>query len=158
MRPQGVLVLSVTVLLATIAFGIGAALEKATLPATSTPTSTGEAVGSSEVGGESHAATSETVLGIDPESIPLISGAVLASLALASAIWLYWRRAVILWIAAAAMFAFGALDVIEIVHQLAVQHPTLVAVAAVVAVLHVLAAILAIRLVLRRTAMEPAVA
>ena len=149
--------MTLAVLLATIGFGVGAALEKATLAATATAT-TIEAPGSTEVGGESHAAASETVLGINPESVPLIAGAIVASLALAGGIWLFWRRAIVLWIAAGAMFGFGALDVIEIVHELAVQHPTLVAVAAVVAVLHLLAAILAIRLVLRSTALKPAVA
>jgi hypothetical protein len=157
-RPQSVVLLTLAILLATIGFGFGAALEKATPAATSTQTSSGEAVGSSEVGGESHAAASETVLGINPESVPLIAAALVASLVLAVGIWLYWRRAVILWVAAGAMFAFAALDVIEVVHQLAVQHPALVAVAAVVAILHLLAAILAIRLGLRRTALEPAVA
>jgi hypothetical protein len=39
-RPQSVLVLCLTVLLATIAFGMGAALEKATPLATNTQTST----------------------------------------------------------------------------------------------------------------------
>ncbi len=158
MRPQSAVLLTLVVLLATIAFGFGAALEKATPASTSTQTSIGEAAGSNEAGGESHAVAGETVLGINPESVPIIVAAVVASLTLVGGIWLYWRPAAVLWIAAGAMFAFGALDVIEVVHQLAVQHPTLVVVAAVVAVLHILAAILAIRLVLTRPALEPAVA
>jgi hypothetical protein len=74
---------------------------------------------------------------------------------MAGAIWLYWRKAVVLWTAAGAMFAFGAVDVVEVIHQLAIQHPTLVTVAAVVAALHFLAAILAVRLVLTRAGLEP---
>lgn len=158
MRPQGVVLLVLAVLLATIAFGFGAALEKATPAATSTRTSSGEAAGSTEAGGESQAASGEMVLGINPESVPLIAAALVASLVMAGGIWLYWRRAAILWVAAGAMFAFAALDVIEVVHQLAVQHPALVAVAAVVAILHLLAAILAIRLLLIRAALVPSVA
>ena len=150
MRPHNVVVLTLVVLLATVAFGFGAALEKATPATTSPQTTSGEVTGSSEPGGESHGAAGESVLGINPESVPLIAAAVLSSLALAGGIWLYWRRAAVVWIVGGAMFAFGALDAIEVVHQLAVQHPTLVAVATVVAVLHGVAAILAISFALRR--------
>lgn len=162
MRPQGVVLLTVAVLLATIAFGIGAALEKATPVGTpsataSSQSSGAEAAGSAEAAGE-RAGTSETVLGINPESVPLIVAATVASLVLAGGTWLYWRRPAVLWLTAGAMAVFGGLDVVEIVHQLAVQHPTLVTVAAVVAILHGAAAVLAIRLVLTRLTLAPAAA
>ena len=158
MRPRSVVLLTVAVLLATAGFGIGAALEKATAgerPSATNHTESSEALAGSETPAET-AATSETVLGINPESVPLIAGAIVGSLALAVGIWLYWRLRAVLWLAAGLMAAFGALDLIEVVHQLSAKHLALVLVAGVVAILHGAAAVLAIRLVLGRVALESA--
>ena len=123
MRPRAVGLLIVMMILATGAFGIGAALEKATAP---------PAIG-------------EMVLGVNPESIPLIAAALVGSLALTGAVWLYWRRPIVGWLAGAAMAAFALLDLVEFVHQGSEQHPTLVGVAGVVTLLHAAAAMIAIR-------------
>jgi hypothetical protein len=101
-RPQAVVLFTIAVVLATVAFGIGAALEKATVAGTPSATASNqssgsEVAGSSETAGESTAATGETVLGINPESVPLIVGAIVGSLALAGGVWLYWRRPAVLW-------------------------------------------------------------
>ena len=143
-RGSGLLV--AVILLATVAFGIGAALEKATA-SNRAPAIHQEAAGAAEPGAtDEGSAGGEAVLGINPEATPLIVAAVLASAALAVAVWTYWRRPAVLWLAAGVMAAFGVLDVIEFVHQVAEKHPLLVVVAGVVAILHGTATVLAVRL------------
>jgi hypothetical protein len=153
-----VLLLIVTALVATVAFGVGAAVEKATLttsPAvTASHETAGETAGSSEASGTSTVPAGEMILGFNPESLPLIVGAIVGSLALAGGIWLYWRRPIVVWTTAVAMAAFAVLDIVELVHQVAEQHPALVATAALVALLHGTAAVLAIRLVRSNVKLE----
>ncbi len=104
---------------------------------------------SGESGGAGHA---ETLLGVNPEAIPLVAAAVLLSLVLAAAVlgvrsrWLLPGVAVI-------MVAFAALDIREITHQVNESRPGLAALAAAVALLHLLAA--ASALLARRAALHP---
>jgi hypothetical protein len=120
-------------ILATVGFGIGSALEKATAPS----------------------AIGEMVLGVNPESIPLIAAALVGSLALTGTVWLYWRFPIVVWLAGAAMAAFAAVDVVEVVHQVSEQHPTLVVVAGVVTILHAGAAVVAIRVAITGPSSAP---
>lgn len=91
---------------------------------------------SGEAGGKAHA---ETLLGVNPEAIPLIAATVLLSLVLAAAVitvrsrWLLPSVALI-------MLAFAALDIRELTHQLHESRPGLAALAATVALLHLVAA------------------
>lgn len=85
---------------------------------------------------------SELVFGLNLESTPLVTAAVVVSLLFAAAILtlgMPWLAGVI----AVAMLAFAALDVREIVHQLGESRLELAAVAIVAALLHALAAIAA---------------
>ena len=147
MRPLGTGVLVATIVLATLAFGIGAGLEKATA-STTAPAVHQESTGTPESGGSSETAakSSEVVFGINPESTPMIVGAVLGSAALALGVWLYWRRVAVLWVAGAAMAVFAIVDLVEVVHQVSEQHPPLILVAGIVALLHCAAAVMACRL------------
>lgn len=86
-------------------------------------------------------------LGINLESTPLIVLAALASILLAAAAWTRPRWLVGLGLVAVAMGAFAALDLAELVHQTDAGETGLAVLAAVVAVLHVGAALLALRLV-----------
>ena len=146
MRPRVIAVLVLTMLLATAAFGVGAFLEKGTAVA-STPATHQESPGTAESGTENAPANSEMVLGVNPESIPLIAAALIGSAALAGAVWIYWRRRAVVWVAGVAMAAFAILDVVEVLHRFSEQHPTLVAVAGIVTLLHAAAAVVAIRVV-----------
>lgn len=130
----------------------------ATAPATSAPAATttpgaaagtdgGDADGGHD-GGPATAAEEqghpELLFGINLESTGLVTAAVVASVLFAVAILIIsmpWLAAMI----AAAMLAFAALDIKEIVHQLGESHTELAAVAAVAAVLHLLAALAAAR-------------
>lgn len=105
----------------------------------------GEAAVHSEEGEES----GERLLGINLESTRLVVGAVIASIALAAATWRTDRKWVL---AVTALFAagFAALDVAEFSHQIKESAVTIALIAAVLAVLHALAAALAEQ---RRTAM-----
>jgi hypothetical protein len=91
----------------------------------------------------------ETLLGINPEATPLVVIAVLLSLLLAAAV-LGVSSPLLLTSAALAMLAFAALDIREVTHQLNESRPGLAALAAAVALLHLLAA--AAALTARRTA------
>ena len=146
MTARGSALLVAVILLATIAFGVGAALEKAT-PSSNAPAIHQKAAGTPEPGAAGETAGGgEAVLGINPEATPLLVAAVLASAALAAAVWLQGRRRAVLLLAAGTMAAFALLDVIELVHQVSERHPVLVVVAGLVAILHGTAAVLAVRL------------
>lgn len=85
---------------------------------------------------------SELVFGVNLESTPWVTAAVVVSVLLAAAmltLGMPWLAGVI----ALAMLAFAALDIREIVHQLGESRLDLVAVAILVALLHVLAAVTA---------------
>jgi hypothetical protein len=85
-----------------------------------------------------------TLLGIDPESTPLIVIAVLAGLALAvlAAAPVGTNRPFLLLVVAAAVL-WAALDVRELVHQIDESRAGIAALAATVAVLHLAAAAIA---------------
>jgi hypothetical protein len=93
----------------------------------------------------------------NPESTPLIVAAIAVSTAVVGAVWFYWRRPAVLWAAGAVMAAFAVLDMIEVAHQVAKAHTTLVVLAGTVAALHLAAAVLAIRVLTTRSAAKTAV-
>jgi hypothetical protein len=84
-------------------------------------------------------AHSEDVLGINPESTPLVLAAVIGSIALAVALLLFGSPLLAAFIGLAAA-AFAALDVREVVHQFGESHSGIAALAIVVTVLHLLGA------------------
>jgi len=86
--------------------------------------------------------TGERILGVNLESTPLVAFAVIISVALAA---VTWRRDDKLILLATALFAagFGALDVAEFSHQIRESAPTIALIAAIIALLHVGAAVLA---------------
>ena len=90
-------------------------------------------------GGTSHEAQAETLLGINPEATPLIVIAIVLSLALAAAV-ITVASPLPLPVVALIMLAFAALDIRELTHQLHESRPGLAALAATVALLHLVAA------------------
>ena len=84
---------------------------------------------------------SEKIIGIDPESWPLVGFAIAFSLLVAAGV--YWRQG--RWLIAAAAFAlvFAAADTRELVHQIQESRTTVAVIAAILIALHVLAAIAA---------------
>ena len=92
-----------------------------------------------ETSAERGAAHAETLLGVNPESIPLVVVAVLLSLVLAAAVIGVRSRGLLPGVAVI-MVAFVALDIREITHQVSESRPGLAALAATVALLHLLAA------------------
>lgn len=108
---------------------------------TSTATSTAEPA--PETPGHSEA--SEKLLGVNPESTGLLVVAVAVSLLLAAGVWWLGASPVVLGVVALAMAAFGALDIREVVHQADESRTGLMLLAALVAVLHFAAAVLAAR-------------
>jgi hypothetical protein len=154
--PRRVLVLLAVIVFATLMFGIGSAVEKASTGPTST-------VALQETpGGETEAAAptannQEAIFGINPESVPLIVVAIAGSIGVVVAVWFYWRRPGLLWAVGAVMAAFAVLDMIEVSHQVAEAHTTLVVLAGTIAPLHLAAAALAFRVVTTRSGLPPAV-
>ena len=144
---------------ATVAFVVGVALERHEVnePARGSVTThrevpsehAGES-GAGEVaerreqtGGHEARESSESLLGVNPESTALVAAAVALSLALAIAAW---RMSGTMWVLAAvalAMAAFGALDVREALHQASESRTGLTALASAVAALHLGAALVA---------------
>jgi len=121
---------------------------------------TGENAGSAEgaASGESpamHAAehSSETLLGINPEATGLVVAAVVVSLALAALILTVGSPLLAVGVALV-MLAFTALDIREVTHQLNESHPGLAALAATIAMLHLLAGAAAL-LTTRDTRSQP---
>lgn len=86
--------------------------------------------------------TGERVFGINLESTPFVVAAVAVSIVLAAATWRRDRRLVLL---VTAMFAtgFAVLDVAEFSHQIRRSAVTIAVIAAVIAILHAAAALLA---------------
>ena len=97
--------------------------------------------GSGTESGTEHGAESraETLLGINPESTGLVLVAALISVLLAGLV-VTVSSALVPVVIAAAMVAFAALDVREIVHQQGESRPGLAVMATVVALLHLFAA------------------
>jgi hypothetical protein len=131
--------LGALVLAATVAFVVGATLERNGGEAR--PAHEAEAEG----GGEAHAdGDSESTgrrselrpLGVDVEAAPFVALAAVVSLALALAAWLRPRAAALLALVAAAMLVFAALDVREVLHQVDESRTGLALLAGAVAALH----------------------
>lgn len=147
--------LAALIVVATVAFAVGVSIERSQ-ESNETPAEAAHVEGSSpesgeiageEVAGESHSeASSETLLGINPESIPLLIVAIVVSLGLSAAVWLRPDLTIVLIVVAVAMLAFAALDIREVVHQLDASRDGLAVLAAFIAVLHAAAAVLAIGL------------
>jgi hypothetical protein len=111
-------------------------------PASAEPAASGESA-------STHAAgqNSEDLLGINPEATALVVAAVAGSLLLAALILTVGSPLLAAGVAVA-MLAFTALDIREVTHQLGESRPGLAALAATVALLHLLAgaaAVLTIR-------------
>jgi hypothetical protein len=157
--PRRVLVLLAVIVFATLMFGIGSAVEKASAGTTSTVVhqeTPGRETGAAEAPA-AIANNQEAIFGINPESVPLLVIAIAGSIGVVAAVWFYWRRSAVLWAAGAVMAAFAGLDIIEVAHQVAEGRTTLVVLAGAVAVLHLAAAALAVRVVTTQSALESAV-
>jgi hypothetical protein len=89
-------------------------------------------------------------LGIDLESPLPVGGAILASLVLALAI-LRLRSSLVPLAVIGFALVFAVFDVLEIVHQVDVARPSLVAIASTLLAIHVVAILLSIRLLGRRS-------
>jgi hypothetical protein len=87
---------------------------------------------------------SESFFGLDYEATPFVALAAAFSLALAAAVWLRPRWALLLGAVAVAMVLFAALDGREVVHQIDESKGGLAVLAGVVAVCHLAAAALAV--------------
>lgn len=156
------------IIAATALFTVGIAIERsAAAPHVETTAESAESgeersgeAGEAGEGGEAHVEEGSeaddeegTLLGIDLESTPLVVLAVLLSLGLALAVWLSSGSSALLVLTAAAMGLFAALDVRELIHQLGESAGILVPLAALVALLHAAAALVALRATMsRRTA------
>ena len=140
---RGRWILSALLIVAAALFAIGAATEKGSHSETVTTTESAEHNESTE--GTAHVEnveSSETVLGMNLESTPLVVTAVVVSVALAAATWLTNRKFVLLVVGLFAV-AFAALDIAEFAHQIDKSAGGLAALAAIIAVLHVAAVFVA---------------
>lgn len=154
---RGRSLLGALVLAATVAFVVGTALERGSgeTPASRRAESRGsghiEGVAQTRAKGEdahtqaAHSRSELRALGVDLEAAPFVALAAAASIGLALAAWRLPSAPVLL-VLAPAMFAFAALDVREVAHQLAENSIGLALLAGAVAVLHVTAAAVAGRL------------
>lgn len=149
-------VLVALLLVATVAFAIGAALEKSqhhteaavAAPVSSETTGEGQSApavesGAGETAAQLQAETggsgqthSEKLLGLDPEATALVVVAVSAPLLPAAAVWMRPDQTLLLLVVAAAMLVFAALDVREAVHQSDESNTGLLILASVIAALH----------------------
>lgn len=116
--------------------------------------SSGEAAGggAAETAGEDEAnEASETLLGISPESSGAVAAAVVVSVALAAALWL-WGAPIVLIVSAGFALLFAAFDLREVAHQLSEAAGGLASIAVLATVLHVGVAVLAGLALARRDA------
>jgi hypothetical protein len=154
--------LALLIVVATGAFAVGVAIERSQESGTETGAEVSRSAGSSaegtaaresaeaghvegEASGETHADSSEKLLGIDPESVGLVIVAVIVSVALAAAAWLRPDLPGLLLLVALAMAVFAVLDVREFIHQLDESRTGLALLVALVTVLHGGAAVIAFR-------------
>ena len=86
--------------------------------------------------------TGEELFGVNLESTPLVVLAVIISVALAAATWRIDHKLILL-VTALFAAAFAVLDVAEFSHQIRESASTIAALAAIIAVLHAAAALLA---------------
>jgi hypothetical protein len=155
------------IVLATIGFVIGTAIERnsgesghetrAQVRAEGTEGVSSESAGSES--GASKGAASESArhehhaelkpLGVDIEAAPFVALAAVASLALALGAWLRPQLVILLLAVAAAMALFAALDVREVFHQSDESRTGLAVLAAVIAALHGAAAVIAAQIARR---------
>jgi hypothetical protein len=137
-------VLALLIVVATAAFAIGVAIEKSDGESGEPQVEATESEAGEAAPESSHPAeTDDEVLGINAESTPLVVVAVIASLALAAAVWMRPDLEALLAVVAAAMLAFAVLDVREVFHQADESNGDLAVLAAAVAALHLSAAALA---------------
>lgn len=126
MRPltgrMGRLLVVALLLLATAAFGVGVAIEKAEEGEHSEPAAVVRSEGG-EAGTEAEAASAEegheeeTLLAVELESTPLVILGFLASLLVAGAVWRLGDRRVVLGLAAAFCLGFAILDGVEVARK-----------------------------------------
>lgn len=133
-------------------FAIGAANESNSESTNVAPVeSAGTHVEASETtpGGDgAHAEPSEKVLGIRPDSAPLVVAALIASLGLAAGLWFSrWRWICV--VAGLGALLFAVFDIAELIHQLDVSRAGRAVLAGVVAVAHLGAAVAAANAVRR---------
>lgn len=143
--------LAVVIVVATALFAIGISIESGAESEESPAHAEAEAEGEAhaEVAGEPVAEKGgegeEELLGVDPESTPLVVAAALVSLAFAAGVWLRPDLGPLLLVVGVAMLVFAALDLREVVHQIDEGRGGLAVLAGVVASLHASAAPLARR-------------
>jgi hypothetical protein len=134
----------------TAAFVVGVSIERSSAETHTEPAPSAES-GEAGEGGAEHAEAvpeadereSESFFGLDYEATPFVALAAAVSLALAAAVWLRPRWALLLAAVAVAMVLFAGLDVREVVHQLDESNGALAVLAGVVAVCHLAAGALA---------------
>lgn len=170
-------VLALVISIATVAFAVGVVIERSQESSEAeagTEAAHFENVGSEGEPAESHAEgeasessptqeatethsdeSGETLLGINPESIPLLIVAVLTSVLLAGAVWFRSDSTSLLLAVAITMAAFAALDVREFFHQLDASRDGLALLVAVIALLHATASLLAVRIARDGTPQTP---
>jgi hypothetical protein len=119
------------------------------------PTGTRTSSGKSPTEAPGHPEASETLLGVNPESSGLLAVAVAVSLLLAAGAWWLSASPLVLGVVALAMAAFGALDIREVIHQADESRTGLMLLAALVAILHFAAALLAARAAVATRRAEP---
>jgi hypothetical protein len=134
----------------TAAFVVGVSIERSSAD---THTSEGGAEHAEDAGADdghaeagqsgSDEGSSESFFGVDYEATPFVALAATFSLALAVAVWLRPRWALVLGTVALAMVLFGALDVREVIHQLDESKGGLALLAGFVALCHLAAAAVA---------------
>ena len=138
--------LGTLLIVAAALFAIGVATEGDVRDETVASVEAGEHDEATETAGHNEGAeaseTSEEILGVNLESTPLVGLAVIISVALAAATWRSDRKLILL-VTALFAAAFAVLDVAEFSHQINESAATIAVIAAIIAVLHAAAALLA---------------
>lgn len=138
--------LGTLLIVAAALFAIGVATEGDVHDETVASVEAGEHNEATETAGHNEGAeaseTSEEILGVNLESTPLVGLAVIISVALAAATWRSDRKLILL-VTALFAAAFAVLDVAEFSHQINESAATIAVIAAIIAVLHAAAALLA---------------
>lgn len=134
---------SILLVLSAAAFAAGVAIERSQhveTPATHAAETTGETTGEASAAPAATEATTETtgetLAGINTESTGLVAVAIVTSVLAAAALWTRPRHRALLAVAAAIGLAFAAFDIREAVHQSDLSNGGLLALALLVALLH----------------------